>query len=111
MPHSISLTHPSLQIFGKNIRFPDFWSLTKVNCHNLRARDDIKMKLGPVTILYKRNKTRSKNIDDGAISINCDVIVIFPVYGRIGAIRKRDSGCIVYKTYIFINCNLLSYKN
>ena len=42
---------------------------------------------------------------------NCDVIIIFPIYGQFGAIWKPDSGCIVCKTYIFINSNLLSYKN
>ena len=41
---------------------------------------------------------------------NCDVIVIFPIYGQFGAIRKPDSGHIVCKPYIFINNNLLSYK-
>ena len=45
------------------------------------------------------------------MSANCDVIVIFPIYGQFGAIRKPDSGLIVCKTYIFINNNLLSYKN
>ena len=42
---------------------------------------------------------------------NCDVIVIFPIYGQFGAIRKPDSGRIVCKTYVFINSNLLFYKN
>ena len=42
---------------------------------------------------------------------NCDVIVIVSVYGQIGAIRKPYSEGIVCKTYIFINNNLLSYKN
>ena len=45
------------------------------------------------------------------MSVNCDIIVIFPIYGRLGAIRKPDSGRIVCKTYIFINNNVLSYKN
>ena len=45
------------------------------------------------------------------MSENCDVIAIFPVYGQFGAIRKLDSGFIIYKTCIFINSNLLSYKN
>ena len=40
----------------------------------------------------------------------CNVIVIFPVYGGFGAIRKPDSGRIACKTYIFISSNLLSYK-
>ena len=69
------------------------------------------MKLGPVTKLDKRNKTRSKKFDDGAISNNCDVIAIILIYGQFGAIQKPDSGRLVCKTYIFINSNLLSYKN
>ena len=69
------------------------------------------MKLGPVTKLDKRNKITSKKFDDDVMSENCDVIVIFPIYGQFGAIRKPDSGRIVCKTYIFINSNLLSYKN
>ena len=31
---------------------------------------------------------------------DCDVIVIFPVYGQFGAIRKPGSRRIVCKTYI-----------
>ena len=69
------------------------------------------MKLGPVTKIDKRNKVTSKKIDDDIISDNCDVIVIFPIYGQFGAIRKPDPGRTVCKTYIFINSNLLSYKN
>ena len=45
------------------------------------------------------------------MSANCDVIVIFPVYSESGATWKPDSGCSVFKTYIFINSNILSYKN
>ena len=45
------------------------------------------------------------------MSAKCDVIVNFPIYGQFGAIRKPDSGRIVCKTYMFINSNLLSYKN
>ena len=45
------------------------------------------------------------------MSTNCDVIVIFLIYGQFGAIRKPDSGCIVCETYIFIDNNILSYKN
>ena len=69
------------------------------------------MKLGPVTKIDKRNKTTSKKFDDEVVSVNCDVIVIFPIYGQTEAIRKLDSGRIVCKIYIFINNNLLSYKN
>ena len=42
---------------------------------------------------------------------NCDVIAIFPIYGKFGTIRKPDSTCIACKIFIFINNNLLSYKN
>ena len=69
------------------------------------------MKLGPVTKLYKRNKATSKKFEDGVMSANYDVIVIFLIYGQFGAIRKPDSACTVCKAYIFINSNLLSYKN
>ena len=41
----------------------------------------------------------------------CDVIVIFPIYGHFRAIQKLDSRCMICKTYIFINSNLLSNKN
>ena len=65
------------------------------------------MKLGPVIKLDKRNNV--KKIADEVMSTNCEVILIFPIYGQFGAIRKPDSKCIVCKT--FINSNLLSYKN
>ena len=42
---------------------------------------------------------------------NCDIIAIFPNYSQLGAIRELDSKQVVYETYIFINSNLLSYKN
>ena len=38
-------------------------------------------------------------------------IVIFLIYGQFAADRKPDSGRIVCKTYIFINSNVLPYKN
>ena len=69
------------------------------------------MKLGPVTKPDKRNKTTSKKFDDGVMSENCDAIDIFPIYGQFEGIWKTDSGHIVCKTDIFINSNLLSYKN
>ena len=68
------------------------------------------MKLGPVNKLDKKNKTTSKKIDDDVMSENCDVIVIFPIYGQFGAIWKPDSRRVVCKTYIFINGSLLFYK-
>ena len=42
---------------------------------------------------------------------NYDFIILFPIYGQFGAIGKPDSRRIVCKTYVFINSNLLSYKN
>ena len=45
------------------------------------------------------------------MSVYCNTIVIFPIYDQTEAIWKPDSGSIVCKTYIFINSNLLSYKN
>ena len=56
------------------------------------------MKLGPVTKLKKRNKALATKFDDDVMSTNWDVIVIFPIYGQFGAIRKQDSERIVCKT-------------
>ena len=64
------------------------------------------MKHGSVTKLDKRNKTTSKKFDDDVMSKNCDVIVIFPIYGQFGAIRKSDSGRRDCKNYVFLNSNL-----
>ena len=35
-------------------------SLIKGNCHDSRTSDDIEVKFGPVTKLYKRNKKHQK---------------------------------------------------
>ena len=69
------------------------------------------MKLGPVTKLFKRNKTTSKKFDDDIMSENCDVIIIFPIYGQFEVIRKLGSRHIICKGYVFIDNNLSSYKN
>ena len=69
------------------------------------------MKLGPVTKLNKRNKATSKNFGDDVMLTNCDVIVIFPIFGLFGEIRKPDFGRMVCKTYIFTKNHLLSYQN
>ena len=69
------------------------------------------MKLEPVTKLDKRNTATSINIDDYVRSANCDAIDIFLIYSQFGATRKTDFVYMVCKTYIFINSNLLSYKN
>ena len=54
------------------------------------------MKLGTVNKLDKRNKITSKKFDNDAMSANCDVI-IFPIYGQFGAMRKLDSRHIICK--------------
>ena len=69
------------------------------------------MKLVSITKIDKKNKTTSKKFDDDVISESCDIIPIFPIYGQFGAIRKLDSRRIVCKSYMFINSNLLPYKN
>ena len=56
-------------------------SLIKENRHNSRTSDDIDMKLGPVTKLEKTNKTTSKKLDNDVMSKNCEVIVIFCIFG------------------------------
>ena len=53
------------------------------------------MKLAPVTKLEKRKKTTPRKFDDDVMSANCDVHVIFPIYGQFGTIRKPDSGRII----------------
>ena len=45
------------------------------------------------------------------MSANCDVIVIFLIYGQFEAIPIPHSECMICKTCIFINSNLWSYKN
>ena len=93
----------------------NFWlysqSLIKENCHNSRTSDDVNVKLGPVTRLDKKNKTKSKKFYEDAMLASCDVIVIFPNYGQFAVMRKPDSGSIVCKTCIFITSNLLFYKS
>ena len=86
-------------------------SFIKENCHNSRNSDDIDMKHGPVTKLDRRNKTTSKKFDVYIMSENCDVIVIFQIFGQFGAVRRPDSGKVFCKSYVFSNSNLLSYRN
>ena len=69
------------------------------------------MKLEAVTKLDMTNKKSSKKFDDDVMSANCVFIVIFPIYGQFGVIRKPGSGRIVCKAYSFNNNKLLSCKN
>ena len=68
------------------------------------------MALGLVTKLDNKNTETLEISDDDAMLVNGDVIVFFPIYDQFAAIRKPNSGGMVYKTYILINNNLLSYK-
>ena len=61
--------------------------------------------------LTRETKKSQKIIDDNVMSENGDVSAIFPIYGQSGAIWKPDSGRKTCKIYIFINSNLLCYKN
>ena len=45
------------------------------------------------------------------MSENCDVIVIFLIYGQFGAKQMPDSGRMVCKIYIYINSNFSFYKS
>ena len=69
------------------------------------------MKLGPVTNLERKTKSTSKNFDHDVMSANCDVIVNFPNLWPVWLYRELESGSIASEPYIFINSNLLSYKN
>ena len=55
--------------------------------------------------------TMSKNIDDYVMLANHDLIVIFPIYERLGAIRNTDFGRMVCNSSIFINIYYLCNKN
>ena len=50
------------------------------------------MKLRPVTKLDRINKTTSKKLDVDVLSENCDVILIFRIYGQFRAVRRPDFG-------------------
>ena len=76
----------------------------KESYYKSKTSDDTDIKLGPVTKLGKRKKTKSKKFDD-------DVIVVFTIYVYIGAIWKLDFRHIICKICIFINGNPLSYQN
>ena len=62
MPNLVSLTHPSLRILDKTQTevFPISESLIHKNCHNFRPRNDIDMKLDPVTKFDKRKERQQR---------------------------------------------------
>ena len=44
------------------------------------------------------------------MSENCNMLVFLPIYDQLAAIWKPDSGRMIYKTYTFVNINLLPNK-
>ena len=67
------------------------------------------MKFGPVTTLDRKNTAISeKKMMIKSMSVNCDAIVTFPIYGSFGAIQMPNYEAMVCRTYPFINS---SYKN
>ena len=68
------------------------------------------MKLEPVTKPGETNAATTKILNDGLILTDCNVIIIFLVYGQFGANQKPHSRPLFCKTYISINSNLLSYS-
>ena len=49
------------------------------------------MKFGPVTKLYKRNKTQVKKFDHDVMLANSEVIVIFPIWSNAEARFRSHS--------------------
>ena len=115
MPHLVSITWSPDVGQNSDGGISDFRisgeSLVKENCYNSRTGDDIDMKPEPVTKLDNRNKTTSKKFNEDVMSENCDVIVIFQIFGQVGAVWRLDSGHRVCRSYVFSNNNLLSYKH
>ena len=107
---------PNSSDIGKNADrgISNFWisgpSFLNKNCHNSRTNHDIDIKRGPVTKFGKTNTKTSKWFDDNVMLANWDLIVFFSIYGQFAAIQKPNSRRMIYKTYIFINNNLLIYK-
>ena len=100
LPNLVSRTHSSLQILGKTQTgvFP----ISKLMVNPLKMKTFIVPK--PVMIL-------TWNLDQQLnLTANCNVIAIFPAYGRFGAIQQPVSARMICKLYIFINSYLLSYK-
>ena len=54
------------------------------------------MKLGLVIKLNKRNTITSKKIEDDVISTTCDVIVLFPIYDQLAAIKFTFSLIVTF---------------
>ena len=91
VPNLVSLTRPSFQILDKTqvgVFSNSGFLVNPLYCNYSRTSNDIDVKRRPVTKLYKRNKATLKKFDDDVTSANCDVTIIFPVFGQFGAIWK-----------------------
>ena len=84
---NVTLKNVTSQFFVK--------SLINLNCHNSRTSYDIDMKFKQQPKLDNRNTMILKRFRDDFILVKYDVIFIFSIYNRFGAIRKPDSACIV----------------
>ena len=89
-------------------------SLITENQQNFKFSDYIDVKLGQKnkTKLVQENLSRNlkqrQKVDNDVISTNCDTIVIFQIYGQLGAIQKQYFGTTVYKPYIFFKSSISS---
>ena len=68
-------------------------SIVNENCHHFRTSNDIEIKLGPVTKEGEVNV--KKKLDDDFMLASCDIITIFLIYGKFGAIWVLDSGSVI----------------
>ena len=107
---TFSLVFPKTALFIniKKSFLKSFLAFFKKNCHNSRIKDDISMKLWPVTKLDKGSTGMSTKFSDNFMSANCYVIVNFLIYSQFGGIRKVKSRWMVCRSYIFINSSLSS---
>ena len=66
------------------------------------------MKLEPVTKPGETNAATTKILNDGLILTDCNVIIIFLVYGQFGANQKPHSRPLFCKTYtlLIVTCYL-----
>ena len=109
MPQSTDIVQNSDGSFS-NFRIFGHSFINK-NCHDSRTSHDTDMKLGPVIKLDKKKTVTLKKFDDDVMSAKFDVTFVFPIYGQLAIMQKPNSGCMVYKTYIFNNNNFSFYKN
>ena len=86
-------------------------SFINENCHNSEAGNYIGMKLRPSNWTWKEKQSNLKKIRGWGYVSKLWRHCHFSNLWQFGAFWNSDSGRIVFKTYIFINSNLLSYKN